>query len=298
MKSVRPGDRGPAVEDIQRRLRLLGHDLGPTGIDGVFFGRTAEAVKSFQAEMRLSEDGVVGPETWSALVDATFVLGDRMLYLRAPYFHGRDVSVLQEALNSLGFACGEQDGIFGAYTERALREFQRNAGLVADGIAGDETAKAIMGLKHVWGDRDAKSHSEAHLGTARAAEVLARVSLAVRGLDAAGEDVAHRIGNLAVATTSDAAVVACEPGDTLPPDTRLALDILANGTAHAEPGRPVIKADDAATFAARLLTAVETVSPGRAEVVIELGGTAGTDERELQRAAVRLLDAVCAVFDR
>jgi len=96
MRPVRIGDRGAAVEDIQRRLRTLGYELGITGIDGVFFGLTAEAVRAFQQEHGLAEDGLVGDETWSALVDATFTLGDRMLYLRLPYFHGHDVALRQE----------------------------------------------------------------------------------------------------------------------------------------------------------------------------------------------------------
>ncbi len=175
MRSVRPGDRGPAVEDIQRRLRALGYDLGRAGIDGIFLGATADAVKSFQRELGLTEDGFVGDETWSALVDATFTLGDRMLYLRVPHFHGNDARLLQQALNTLGFACGAVDGIFGGFTERAVREFQRNAALPADGIVGPETVRALMALRHVWEGKEPKAHSEARLGQARAAEVLSQV---------------------------------------------------------------------------------------------------------------------------
>src|SRR5450759_569983 len=136
VRHIRKGDRGPAVEDVQRRLLVLGEDLGTTGVDGCFLGATYAAVVAFQRERGLDEDGEVGPETWAALVDATFTLGDRLLYLRYPYLHGADVRSLQQALNALGFACGETDGIFGAFTERAVREFQANMGLDADGIVG------------------------------------------------------------------------------------------------------------------------------------------------------------------
>ena len=37
----------------------------------------------------------------------------------------------------------EADGIFGAETERAVREFQKNAGIAADGIFGRETNRAM-----------------------------------------------------------------------------------------------------------------------------------------------------------
>ena len=205
MRPVRPGDRGPAVEDIQRRLLALGYDLGRTGVDGVFLGATAHAVREFQLRHDLAEDGLVGDRTWSALVDASFSLGDRMLYLRLPHFHGHDVTVLQQALNALGFACGATDGIFGAFTERAVREFQRNAGLVADGIVGPSTPfAAITNLRHVWQGKDARSHSGAHAAPARAAEVLERAQIVVVGEDEVGRRVAERLVNLAHATTANA----------------------------------------------------------------------------------------------
>ena len=68
--------------------------------------------------------------------DEGFELGERLLYLRTPYFSGKDVEQLQTALGALGFACGGVSGTFGAYTEGALRKFQLNMGLVPDGIAG------------------------------------------------------------------------------------------------------------------------------------------------------------------
>ncbi len=296
MKPVRLGDRGMAVEDIQRRLRALGYDLGPTGIDGVFFGRTAEAVTAFQAERGLADDGLVGDETWAALVDATFTLGDRMLYLRMPHFHGRDVAVLQEALNALGFACGEPDGIFGGFSERAVREFQRNSGLTPDGIAGDDTIRAIMALKHVWQGKDPYAHSAARATTARACEGLSKARIVVGGLDEAGAEVAKRLANLAVATTPDADVVVVDHGAEVPTAASLVLWICGDGTASAVVGRPVVRADRPETLSARLLAAVTVARSGCPEVVVELALDDAGDEHEQQRAAVHLLDAVCGVF--
>lgn len=150
MKPILPGARGPAVEDVQKRLLSLGYDLGRTGVDGVFLGKTMEAVRSFQVEHNLRDDGVVDQKTWAALVDSTFTLGDRMLYLRLPHFHGSDVKTLQEALNVLGFAAGQSDGIFGVCVDRAVREFQRSCGHHVDGIFGPETARALIVLRHLW----------------------------------------------------------------------------------------------------------------------------------------------------
>ncbi|MBA4371008.1 MAG: peptidoglycan-binding protein, partial [Coriobacteriaceae bacterium] len=167
MRPIRTGDRGPAVEDVQRRLLSLGYDLGTDGVDGVFLERTRDAVTAFQRGICLAEDGVVGPRTWAALVDSTFRLGDRLLYLRRPHFHGRDVATLQGALNVLGFSCGGPDGIFGVYTEHAVREFQANCGLVPDGVAGDDTVRAVVNLRHVWEGKDPTAPAALTLAPAR-----------------------------------------------------------------------------------------------------------------------------------
>jgi hypothetical protein len=60
-----------------------------------------------------------------------------------PGDRGRGVRRLQSALNELGYQAGEPDGIFGPRTLRALRRFQRDAGLRADGIAGAQTLQAL-----------------------------------------------------------------------------------------------------------------------------------------------------------
>jgi peptidoglycan hydrolase-like protein with peptidoglycan-binding domain len=296
MKPVRQGTRGAAVEDIQRRLLLLGYDLGPTGIDGVFFGRTAEALRAFQDTHSLSELGIVGDETWAALVDATFTFGDRTLYLRLPHFHGRDVGVLQQALNVLGFACGRTDGIFGAYTERAVREFQRNAGLPHDGIVGADTVRTLSNLKHVWEGKEARPHSAARVAPARAAEVLMQVPMVTVGDDESGRRVAVRVANLAVATTSEARLHTLGTDDAPPPGAVI-FRICATGCPQPIPGRPHVRVDERGTLSARLMTALATVSGGRREVVLELGQTASGDDVEEQRAAVAVLDAICAAVD-
>lgn len=56
---------------------------------------------------------------------------------------GADVTKLQIALNALGYDCGTADGIFGAKTEAAVRNFQRDHSLTVDGIAGRDTQAAL-----------------------------------------------------------------------------------------------------------------------------------------------------------
>lgn len=217
MRVVKVGDRGAAVEDIQRRLLTLGYDLGPTKVDGVFLEGTAEAVRTFQADSSLYADGVVGPRTWSALVDSTFSFGDRMLYLRTPHFHGNDVAELQQALNSLGFACGEEDAIFGTFTERACVEFQQNAGVGADGIVGPNTIAALNGLKHIWAPRRSGAHSQAHGSAVDRARALPALDIQIGAIGVFAEDIARRMVNLAEASSVEACVatvlLADERGD-------------------------------------------------------------------------------------
>ena len=58
---------------------------------------------------------------------------------------GENVRALQEALTELGYAPGPVDGIFGPATEQAVIDFQKDEGLVADGVAGEKTLTALNG---------------------------------------------------------------------------------------------------------------------------------------------------------
>ncbi len=138
---LRRGDAGDGVRDLHRRLASAGFtDVGDLN---VFDETTEQALRQFQAARRLVEDGICAPQTWAALVDAHFRLGDRMLYLRSPMTRGDDVADLQLRLGNLGFDAGWLDGIFGPDTEAAVRDFQHNQGLSPDGTVGRTTIAAL-----------------------------------------------------------------------------------------------------------------------------------------------------------
>ena len=65
---------------------------------------------------------------------------------------GPGVATLQELLHDLGHALpkshakGVWDGVFGAETDTAVRDFQRRKGLAADGLVGPKTLGALDGL--------------------------------------------------------------------------------------------------------------------------------------------------------
>lgn len=145
MDPITPDSTGAAVADVQQRLRALGHDIDDP--EGVYGPSTGTAVKLFQQDRRLTADGIVGPETWTALLDAGWQPGDRLLYLTRPWLRGDDVMALQRTLSRLGFDTGQTDGLHGPETDAALRDFQHNIGLPVDGIAGRRTLDQLASLR-------------------------------------------------------------------------------------------------------------------------------------------------------
>jgi lysozyme family protein len=291
VRPIRQGERGPAVEDVQRRLRALGADLGSTGIDGVFLGATYAAVRAFQRDRGLAEDGDVGPLTWAALVDATFTLGDRLLYLHFPHFHGADVSVLQGALNVLGFAAGTLDGIFGAFTESAVREFQANSGLPSDGIVGPDTVRALGNLRHVWADKAPQALDQLRRAPARSADVLSRLEVRVVALDGRAAAVAGRLHNLALASNPAARVRVAADEFGQPGSLVIGLGTVESHGASTD--RPIVVAGDGGDALARRLEVAlrsSQCAPAAVDVVLQDGFD---DEQTLQRIAVGLLDGLC-----
>ena len=56
---------------------------------------------------------------------------------------GSEVKTLQENLNKLGYNVGTVDSAFGKLTEAGVKKFQKDKGLVSDGLAGQKTLAAI-----------------------------------------------------------------------------------------------------------------------------------------------------------
>jgi N-acetylmuramoyl-L-alanine amidase len=118
-----------------------------TAEPGLFDQVMEHAVRSFQQHRGLITDGLVGPATYRALRDATHQLGGRPLaFMVSAPISGDDVLTLQERLLELGYDAGRSNGLFGAQTEAALRNFQRDYGLTIDGICGPETVRALRQL--------------------------------------------------------------------------------------------------------------------------------------------------------
>jgi hypothetical protein len=131
------GNAGIAA--LQVALRARGLYSGT--IDGLPGRTTTTAVMRFQRRAGLPVTGMVDSGTRRALGRyGSHVLGSRPLTRGAA---GWDVAALQFLLAWHGFPSATFDGGLGVRTEKALKGFQRWAGLPADGVAGETTIAAL-----------------------------------------------------------------------------------------------------------------------------------------------------------
>jgi len=156
MQPLKRGDRGSAVAEVRAMLATLGllSNTDPAVVD-LFDEATELAVRHFQQRRRITADGAVGAETYNALNGAHWQLGDRVLaHDSVQAMTGDDVSALQTRLLELGYNLNRADGLFGPDTAEALRGFQRDYGLLPDGVCGPQTLRALRQLgRRVVGGR-------------------------------------------------------------------------------------------------------------------------------------------------
>ncbi len=130
----------PQVAALQVALHARGLYSGT--IDGEPGAPTTRAVRKLQRAARITEDGVAGPQTRSALgAFATPSLGSRLV---REGMAGWDVAGLQFLLAWHGFPSGTLDGVFGERTRAALLRFQRWGGVPQTGNAGPQTLAALQ----------------------------------------------------------------------------------------------------------------------------------------------------------
>ena len=166
---LRLGDVENNVLEIQRWLNRIAQNYPSIPIipntDGSFGRTTENAVKQFQRIFNLTPDGVVGEATWytirriyNAVKRLSELYSEGITITEAerlfPYplrlgDRGQPVSIIQYYLKFLAQFNNtlpdiEIDGIFGADTENAVKTFQSEHGLTADGIVGESTWNAIL----------------------------------------------------------------------------------------------------------------------------------------------------------
>ena len=116
--------QGPSVKILQMNLIGLNFRYNGLQVTGVFDLLTDEIVRDFQVENKLVGDGIVGPATWSVLLDK--------------------VIKVQNKLNSLNFTAGTADGVYGLNTKNAVIRFQSVNGLVMDGVVTPRTRQKLF----------------------------------------------------------------------------------------------------------------------------------------------------------
>jgi peptidoglycan hydrolase-like protein with peptidoglycan-binding domain len=137
---VRKGDQEHPVQTLQHLLRARGQTLT---VDGIFGAKTEAAVRAFQQQKALAVDGIVGPNTWSALI-LTVSQGSQ----------GDAVRGVQEEFQFRNLSGDPSkglqiDGIFGPKTDAAVRGFQDALhqdipSVTVDGIVGPVTWRALV----------------------------------------------------------------------------------------------------------------------------------------------------------
>ena len=156
MQTLFRGATGSAVAEIRGMLASIGllDNTDPDSADQ-FDEATELAVRHFQQRRGISVNGTVADETYTALTGAHWRLGDRVLAHEASaMLVGDDIAALQTQIIEIGYHLTRADGVFGQATATALRSFQRDYGLVPDGICGPATLLALRQLgRRVVGGR-------------------------------------------------------------------------------------------------------------------------------------------------
>ena len=135
-KTLKYGDQGAEVSELQERLSELGYYSGR--ISGNFLEGTRNGVKHFQEDYELEATGELDARSAEVLKSAQYralCYGD----------DGDDVKRLQQALRELDYLDARATGKYRAATQEAVRAFQEAMGMEATGEADLETQRLLFG---------------------------------------------------------------------------------------------------------------------------------------------------------
>lgn len=166
--TLREGDRNEHVKWLQAGLNnISGRGLT---VDGDFGPATARAVRDLQKFVGLPQNGVVDGRVWGVIYDAkppaapgpapAPVDGQAFIKALAAEYgpkvasgstlkrgsRGGEVKEVQILLNAIAGAGLTLDGVFGAGTENAVKNFQRFFKLGVDGVVGPQTRRSMASV--------------------------------------------------------------------------------------------------------------------------------------------------------
>lgn len=165
------GSSGAAVHLLQQQLNAISVNyplIRPIyPVDGIFGPSTQEAVRVFQKQFNLTQDGIVGKSTWykinyiyvavRKLAELSSIgrvendktgewpqeilkYGDRNVYVQQLQFYLSTIATFNNAISQISSI----DSFFGNQTLNAVRSFQKFYGLEVDGIVGENTWNRIF----------------------------------------------------------------------------------------------------------------------------------------------------------
>lgn len=145
-ENLKLNDDGERVIILQEKLKMLG--FYNAVITGSFGLATLEGVKAFQRETGLDSTGVVNNATWERLIQYTEpIIAPISVYPNLSMgSSGSYVTDLQTKLKALLYYTGAVNGNFDLETENAVKRFQLNNKLTADGIVGSKTWNSLNSL--------------------------------------------------------------------------------------------------------------------------------------------------------
>ncbi|GEK57734.1 hypothetical protein CHL76_01385 [Marinococcus halophilus] len=145
---LKDGVTSPAAQAMKENLYTLGY-LDIADPNERFGPQTEAAVKAFQRDQGLVVDGVAGPNTLAKLNevlkqnDTTAKKNDKPISTDTVLKDGVNspaAQVMKQNLYTLGYLdIADPNERFGPQTEAAVKAFQRDQGLVVDGVAGPNT---------------------------------------------------------------------------------------------------------------------------------------------------------------
>ena len=172
--TLKLGSEGSDVTEVQALLKLLGYY--DDTVDGRYAESTLIAVTRFQAAAGLSQDGVLGLQTWAKLLPTPEALSSaetkpaevkpavssgvtkpaakspepksaESVPSKYPILRkgakGEAVIRLQTRLRSIGLLQTPVDGDFGSATELAIKAAQQKYKIESDGVVGEATWRAL-----------------------------------------------------------------------------------------------------------------------------------------------------------
>lgn len=145
---------------LQNQLKALGYFPASVKSSGYYGPITRDAVRRFQAAWGLKADGVVGTRTRAALkaaqtyavavANGANVMSSTRVWKKGEA--GQFVRQTKQRLNDFGYTAGNPESFSGEFfdtrMENAVKRFQKDKGLVADGFIGSKTRQILYAFEY------------------------------------------------------------------------------------------------------------------------------------------------------